>query len=133
MLYFTTVSKKDFFMHIGSNIARIRAIRQIKQSSLAQKLGLSQQAYSKIEQREIIDDELLDKIAEVLEMPKDIFYQDNPTIQSNYQQGGIVYNMAINPIEKIIELYDKILKCEQIIQELRAENINLRHRIKNKT
>lgn len=120
-------------MHIGSNIARIRAIRQIKQSSLAQKLGLSQQAYSKIEQREIIDDELLDKIAEVLEMPKDIFYQDNPTIQSNYQQGGIVYNMAINPIEKIIELYDKILKCEQIIQELRAENINLRHRIKNKT
>lgn len=119
-------------MHIGNNIARMRAAKQIKQSLLAQQLGISQQTYSKIEQKEYIEEELLEQIARVLDTPKEIFYQESLNLHSNNQQGSILYSINFNPMEKIIELYDKLVKCEQIIQELRAENVSLRYKTKSK-
>ncbi|MFC5285215.1 helix-turn-helix domain-containing protein [Pedobacter alpinus] len=45
---------------------RIREIREMKQDHLAMELGMSQQAISRIEQSEEVDETILDKIAGVL-------------------------------------------------------------------
>lgn len=58
-------------MHIGKQIFIIRTIRGIKQRYVALKLGISQQAYSKLEQKEQINPDTLRKIADILECSSD--------------------------------------------------------------
>ena len=53
-------------MHIGRKISRIRELRGMKQETLAQELGVSQQAVSKLEQSEAVDDDKLQLVAEKL-------------------------------------------------------------------
>lgn len=55
--------------HLGRNVSRIRAAREMKQETLAKALGISQQAISRMEQRAIIKEESLTKIAEILDVP----------------------------------------------------------------
>ncbi len=50
-------------MHIGRNIMHVRTIKQIKQDDIARRLGISQQAYSRIENRNTIREATLAKIA----------------------------------------------------------------------
>ncbi len=52
-------------IHIGRKIKRIREIRGFKQDVIASELGINQQAVWKIEQSEDIDEETLQKIADV--------------------------------------------------------------------
>ena len=53
-------------MHIGRKISRIRELRGMKQETLAAEMGVSQQAISKVEQSEHVDDDRLQAIAEKL-------------------------------------------------------------------
>ena len=55
--------------HQGKNIKRYRDILGIKQETLALELNMTQQAVSKLEQKEEIDDETLNKVAEILKIP----------------------------------------------------------------
>ena len=48
--------------HIGKKISRILELRVMKQETLAEQLGISQQAVSKIEQSEAVDDTMLERI-----------------------------------------------------------------------
>ena len=48
--------------HIGRKISRIRESRGMKQEALAIELGISQQAVSKLEQSEQIEDSTLDNL-----------------------------------------------------------------------
>ena len=57
--------------HIGRKIGRIRELRGMKQETLAEELGISQQAVSKIEQSETIEKDKLDQIAKVLGVTKE--------------------------------------------------------------
>ncbi|WP_316832275.1 helix-turn-helix transcriptional regulator, partial [Pedobacter aquatilis] len=59
-------SEKPKRMHLGRKISRIRELRGMKQDALAAELGISQQAISKLEQSEEIEDSTLEKIAKVL-------------------------------------------------------------------
>ena len=59
-------SNKTLKVHIGRKVGRLREIRGIKQEAIAQELGVTQQAVSKLEQSEFIEDEVLEKIAKVL-------------------------------------------------------------------
>lgn len=52
--------------HHGHSIKRIRDMLGIKQETLAAELNMTQQAFSKLEQKEQIEDEMLDKIAKIL-------------------------------------------------------------------
>ena len=52
--------------HIGRKIERIRELKGIKQETLANALGISQQSVSKIEKSENIDSEKLELVAKVL-------------------------------------------------------------------
>jgi transcriptional regulator with XRE-family HTH domain len=114
----TTATKQN---HIGRKISRIRELRGMKQEVLADALGISQQAISKIEQSPEIEDDKLEQIANVLGVNKEaiesfseenVFNIINNTFQDNSSNNNN-YLCTINPIEKIVELYERLVKAEK--------------------
>ncbi|WP_428230602.1 helix-turn-helix domain-containing protein [Flavobacterium sp.] len=109
--------------HIGRKISRIRELRDMKQEALAQALGTNQQAISAIENSETIDEEKLKAIAEVLgvsvEGIKNFSEEAVLNIIGNtYTDNGIVnaglnYNCSFNPLDKVIELYERLVLAEK--------------------
>ncbi len=102
-------------MHIGKNVSRLRNFRGMKQDDMAKRLKMTQQNYSLIEKSEHITDAVLKKIADVLDYDVEFIKQmpDAPYVYSNNQQGGNVVNYEINPLNKIVELYEKLLAAER--------------------
>jgi transcriptional regulator with XRE-family HTH domain len=114
-------------LHIGRKISRIRELRGMKQEALAQELGISQQAISKLEQSEKIEEEVLDKIAKVLGLNAEAIknYSDETVINIisstlNDNAGSVNYGCSLNfnPIEKVVELYERLLASEREKVEL---------------
>lgn len=112
--------------HIGRKISRIREIRGIKQDFLAVELGVSQQTISKIEQSEEVEDATLEKIAGVLGVSADaiknfseevlIFHiQNMHDNASGYQYN---YQCHYNPLDKVVELYERLLASEREKMEI---------------
>jgi len=108
-------------LHIGRKISRLRELRGIKQETLAFELGISQQAVSKIEQSADVEDEALAKISKVLGLTPEAIkgfseeavfniiantFTDNSSNNNNYL-------CTINPLEKVIELYERLLASER--------------------
>ena len=119
--------------HHGRNIKRLRNILDIKQESIAFALNMTQQNFSVLEQRQEIENSLLEKIAKVMNIPVDLiknFNEDgviniiSSTLHDN--SGSVLYNPTFNPIDKIIELYERIIqeKNEKIdfLSEKRMKN-----------
>jgi len=102
-------------MHIGRKIGRIRELRNMEQETLAVELGVSQQAISKIEQSEYVEDSTLEKIAKVLgvtaEGIKHFTEESVFNNINNFHDNSIQNNF--NPIEKIVELYERLLLSER--------------------
>ena len=118
-------------LHIGRKISRIRELHGMKQEALAQELGISQQAISKLEQSDKIEEEVLDKIAKALGVTAEglkHFTEDSVFNNiNNFHDNSIQNNF--NPIEKVIQLYDeKIALLERLLASER-EKIEL---LKNK-
>jgi len=112
------------YSHHGRNVRRLRDMLGIKQNVLAEAIKMSQQNFSKLEQKEIIDNEILEKIAKVMEIPSEViknFSEDaainiiSSTLHDN--SGSVMYNPTFNAVEKIVELYEKLIaiKDEQIV------------------
>ena len=113
--------------HIGRKIGRIRELRGMKQETLAEELGISQQAVSKIEQSEQIDEDKLEQIAKVLGVTKDAisnFSEENVfNIMGNTyhdNSSSLNYECTFDPIDKVMslyeenkKLYERLLKAEQ--------------------
>ena len=102
---------------IGRNIERLRRLKGIKQDTFAAELGISRQLLSKLEQSDTIDDERLEQIAKALGVPSEVIKNFNNDavvihIENMHDQSG-VYHYHFNPIEKIVELYDALLKSER--------------------
>ncbi len=119
--------------HHGNSIKRLRDILGIKQEVIASELGWTQQTVSKLEQKEQIDDETLQKVADVMHIPADAIknFNDEPTVTFitntfNNQTASDITNYGssctINPIDKIVELYERLLKTEQKIAMLEKKN-----------
>jgi len=118
---------RDKPIHIGRKIERIRKLRGLTQDDLGNGLGITKQAVSKLEQSEKIEEERLKQIAEVLGVTLDglksfkeegVFYNTNNFYESttfnNSAVSAYIENSVIqNPIEKIIELYESLLKSER--------------------
>jgi transcriptional regulator with XRE-family HTH domain len=68
---------------MGRKVERIRKFRGIKQEYVANKLSISQKQYSNIEQQDEIEEQLLEQIAEILDVTSD-------TIK-NFDDNKIVY------------------------------------------
>ena len=121
-------------MHLGRKIGRMREILGIKQEVVADKLGVSQQKISYIEQSEEIDEKMLGEIAEALGVQPEAIknFDEQSTInfiQNNYEGSnesatGVQINYpnhcTFNPINKWVEaieknekLYEELLKSER--------------------
>lgn len=115
---------KDKVIHEGRNVKRIREILGIKQDALAMELGLSQQAISALEQKEALDKDMIEKVAKALKVtPETIktFSEESViniisnTFTSNDTSTlhAVNYYPTFNALEKVIELYDALLKSER--------------------
>ena len=126
-------SEKTNRMHLGIKISRIRELRGMKQEALATELGVSQQAISKIEQSEEIEDSTLEKIANVLGVSAQAIkeYSDEAVFNiisntfhntssdnSTLIASSLNYQPTFNTIEKIVELYERLLASEKEKNEL---------------
>jgi len=108
-------------VHHGRNVKRIREILGIKQEALASDLALSQQAISQLEQKESLDKEMLEKVAAALKVSPEAIsnFNEETTINFisstfNHHDNSSVYgHYTFNPVEKIVELYEALLKSER--------------------
>jgi len=116
-------------LHIGRKIGRIRELRGMKQEALAAELGISQQAVSKIEQSADVEDEALEKIAKILGVTPEavknfseeaVFNYFNSFSDNSINQGPIgAHNTCnFNPLDKVVELYERLLQSEREKMEL---------------
>lgn len=122
------VNKK---VHQGYNISMARARKNMKQTSMADLLGISQQRLSQMEGQKVVRDEILEKIAEItgvsveelktIEQPMSVYIENNNTITDSEHDKISIGNSIeednftnhINPLDKITELYERLLKEEK--------------------
>jgi transcriptional regulator with XRE-family HTH domain len=108
-------------IHIGRKIGRVRELRGIKQEVLAAELGISQSAVSLIEQSESIEEDRLQRIAEVLGVSAEaitnfseevlVFHIQN--MHDNATAYAYNFKCNYNPLDKVIELYERLLESER--------------------
>ena len=120
--------------HHGRNVKRLREMLGIKQETLAEGLGLSQQTVSRFESQEELEDDILNKIACILHIKAESiknFDEDaainiiHNTFNSNDNSiiNAINHNCTFNPIDKVIQLYDeKIALYERLLQAEQERN-----------
>ena len=108
--------------HTGRNVQKLRAYFGVKQEALADDLGISQQQISTIEQQEKIEENILSQIAGILGVSEEIIRDfDIEKVLNNinnikdntFEQGTASIAQQFNPTEKIIELYERLLKSEK--------------------
>ncbi|WPO84378.1 helix-turn-helix transcriptional regulator [Chryseobacterium sp. JJR-5R] len=125
-------------IHQGRNVKRFREMLGIKQEALAFDLGedWNQKKISILEQKEVVDESLLQKISEVLKIPVKAFQnfdeeQAINIISNTFHDGSIAHATAeniqctFNPVDKMVELYERMLqqqkemieKLEKLIQD----------------
>lgn len=110
----------------GANVRKWREWREITAEVFADKIGVSLATLSAYERSDILDRGILDKMANVLDVPVqaiiEIGRDSGINIYSNTFHGfqdnasGILYN--VNPIfnsvdDKVIELYERLLEAER--------------------
>jgi len=123
-------------IHEGRNVKRFREMLGIKQDALAFELGedWNQQKISLLEQKEIIDPSLLQKISGALKIPVEAFqnFDEEQVINivsntfSDFKDNAIAnpvgmnYNCTFNPLDKMVELYERMLQHQkEMIEELK--------------
>ena len=107
----------------GRKIERVRKLRGFTQSDLAEKLGVSKQAISKLEQAENIGDEKLNEVAIALgvtfEGLRD-FSEDKVLYNTNnfYDNCGVTASNIVanvetlnNPLKETIEMFERQLQA----------------------
>lgn len=129
-------------VHHGNNVKRIREILHIKQETLADAMGISQQKISLLEQKEKIDREQMEEIAKALNVPAELIEHydaeasiniiaNHFTSQDNsvQHQNGVQNNdhCTFNPLDELLkavedykrlhqenkQLYEQLLKAER--------------------
>jgi len=121
-------------IHQGRNVKRFREMLGIKQEALAFDLGddWNQKKISLLEQKDVIEENLLKQISISLRIPVEAFqnfdeeqavnviantysFQD---FKDNAVASGFTYQPSFNPLDKIVQLYDeKISLYERMLKE----------------
>ncbi|WP_352422150.1 helix-turn-helix domain-containing protein [Proteiniphilum sp.] len=105
----------------GANVRRWREWRGINQDVLAEQIGVSQATFSGYEKKDKLEQDVLEKIAKALDIPVEAITEIGDgtainIISSTFHgpaSGSINYNPSFNPIDKVAELYERLLKSEQ--------------------
>ena len=109
-------------IHQGRNVKRFREMLGIKQEALASELGddWNQKKISLLEQKETIEPDLLEQVAKALKVPAEAIKNfDKEGIFNiigntyNDSSASVNYQPTFNPIDKIVELYDSLVKSEK--------------------
>lgn len=117
-------------IHQGRNVKRFREMLGIKQEALAIELGddWNQQKISLLEQKETIDNGLLKQVSAALKIPAEAIenFDEEQAVNIisntfNDQANGYNYypTFNFNPLEKMIELYERMLQQQkEMIEKL---------------
>jgi transcriptional regulator with XRE-family HTH domain len=114
-------------IHHGRNIKRFRDMLGIKQEALALELGddWSQKKVSRLEENERVEEDVLEQVAKILKVPVEAiknfdeesaynyFNTFNDNSSANGSFGVNNHNFNFNPIDKIVELYEALLRSEK--------------------
>ncbi|UKB80333.1 helix-turn-helix domain-containing protein [Chryseobacterium sp. MEBOG07] len=116
-------------IHQGRNIKRFREMLGIKQDALAFDLGedWNQKKVSLLEQKETIEENILEKISQILKVPVEAIEnmdeeQAINIIANTFDNGsilnGINHNPSFHPIDKVLQLHEeKIALYERMLKE----------------
>jgi len=108
--------------HIGRNISRIRELKDMKQDALALALGISQQMVSNIENSETVDEQRLIEVAKALDVSVEAIKNFSEEavfniIGNSFQDHGAIttgnYGCTFNPLDKVVELYERLVQAEK--------------------
>lgn len=132
-------------VHHGHNIKRIRQKQGLKQDAMAVLVNMSQQTVSRYESMKVIDLEILNRFAKALKVPVELLEnmeEDAPSVFieniTNNNNGEKTYTNnsvgtqeytddsqnTFNPIEKITELYERLLQEEKDRNKVLEERIS---------
>ncbi|WP_278554630.1 helix-turn-helix domain-containing protein [Elizabethkingia bruuniana] len=122
-------------IHQGRNIKRFREMLGIKQDALAYELGedWNQKKISLLEQKESVEKDILEQVAKILKLPIEAIenfdeeqavnviantysFQD---FKDNAVASGFSYQPSFNPIDKMVDLYERMLQQQkEMIEKL---------------
>ena len=131
-------STKSANTNIGRKIGRIRELRGIKQEILAEELGVSQQTVSRMESSDVVEKELLEKVAKILGVTPDAIKNFSEEAVVNYfntfhdvNHGAVGavsysnYQCTFNPLDKMVELFEENKKLYERLLASEREKIEL--------
>lgn len=116
-------------VHQGRNIRRFREMLNLKQEAIAWELGedWNQQKVSLLEQKEAIDDAILQQVAQILKIPAEAlknFDEENAVniIANSFDNGsilnGVNHNPTFFPVDKIMQLHEeKMALYERMLKD----------------
>lgn len=120
-------------IHHGRNVKRFREMLGIKQEAFATELGSdwNQKKVSLLEQKESIEPDLLEQVAKVLKVPVEAIknFDESAAIniisntfhdfKDNAIASAMNYQCSFNPIDKVVELYERMLQDKfEMIEKL---------------
>ena len=119
--YICNMSTASKTIHEGRNVKRFREMLGMKQEALASALGedWNQKKISLLESKESIEAPILEDVAKALKVPVDAiknFDEEaalnviNNTFNDHAVMNGILYNPTFNPLDKVVELYERMIK-----------------------
>jgi transcriptional regulator with XRE-family HTH domain len=121
-------------IHQGRNVKRFREMLGIKQEALAYDLGeeWNQKKISLLEQKDVIEDGLLQQISNSLRIPVEAFqnFDEEQAVNIicntfNDQSNGYNYHPTfnVNPVEKWIEALEEIKRLNLELLKTKEEHI----------
>lgn len=127
-------------IHQGRNVKRFREMLGIKQEALAFDLGdeWNQKKISLLEQKDVIEEDLLKAISNALKIPVEAFqnFDEEAAINviantfnnhdhSNPQFASVINNSpTFNPLDKMVELYERMIQQQKEMIEKLEKLIN---------
>jgi transcriptional regulator with XRE-family HTH domain len=125
-------------VHEGKNIKRFREMLGMKQEALAFELGedWNQKKISLLEGKETVEPELLEQVSKVLKVPVAAIRNFNEEAANTYFNtfndhssavasfGVNNSNFTFNPIEKVVELYERLIVSEKEKNELLQDKLS---------
>lgn len=124
----------DNRVHHGHNIKRIRGIKGVGLATMEGLLQISQENIEKLEEMKVLDDAMLEKFANALDVSVETLREmkeESPSVKIEYSNntfnnenspnilgstnsiGSQSYNLANDPIMKVVEAYSLLLKQER--------------------
>lgn len=128
-------------IHQGRNVKRFREMLGVKQEALALDLGdeWNQKKVSLLEQKDVIEEAILQKISEILHIPVEAFQnfdeeQAINIISNTFHEGAVAnnsgyINCTFNPIEKWIEALEEIKRLNAELLKAKDEQIRMMEKL----